>query len=293
MKIKNLAIIGFLAFLMLFAGCGASTSSIPGVGGSSGTSKSSGAVDLTFLETPSEVYENQDFRIALQLENYQHHDISGLKLKITGFDTALLTGLDSYSGDSYHQIPTIKKGNDLASNKFFHEIDNLKVANINGNIRFNPMFRYCYNAKTTYSKTICVPAKNKETCTQNNPTANRKLNGPVDFKIESIKSTSEGVYLTVALSNIKSGKVVDSCFPTNDHYKKNFQNLQVKLGTQTASCQIQTSNTFSLDSNHKAKLLCKVGRNQDDEYSTQVTASFNYIYQQEEKMSFLAKKEIE
>jgi hypothetical protein len=274
--------------LLVFAGCssdsGAKQSGIfgGGTGSSSGSSSSSNAgVVLEFAQgnPPSEMFKGQDYTFAFVFKNAQEHPVEDLQVKVSGFDTGFVSGLSpSYS---VAKIPAASSsiGDGVYSGLV---VSGVSVDGFEGNFNFNPVFDYCYTAKTKYIDMVCVPSKNNQ-CTADY-TSNKKQNGPLSLSVDKINSIGDEIQITFTLQNSGKGQTVNECFNTNDYGTKYTIN-SVKLGTTVGTCNPRGAEDFLLG-NGKANFYCTFPRSGDDSYASQLTAEIEYLYQQQLKKSF-------
>lgn len=282
---KTLLTTIILAFALLLSGCGDTGSDIKNSGlfgdGSSTSSTSSGdgvTIDLENLNF--EPQKGNEFSIILNLKNYLLHDVN-VQVKPTGFDWNYLK-----SGLQKEFSLKLSKATAENPNQNAHYIEGIKLDGFTGNYIWNPTFKYCYTAKSTFREQICIP--NKLNNCDATVSSSKFENGPLSSKITSIYPISDSeIGVEIDVSNSNSGVVVNDCF--QDENKNQFGNKintpVVKLGTQTGSCAAtSSSNGFSLNQN-KLSMKCKFKRSGDgsESYASQITVDYDYKYQQSTK----------
>ncbi len=287
-KTKILLVL-FTAMALLLSGCSLFDSGTDGkqsgisIGGGSST-KSGTGVSLEFAENnpPSEMFKGQPYNFAFVFKNYQEHDIQDLKLRLKGFDTGYVTGLQTD-----YTIQTLPKATTQAGPGVYpgHVVQGVRVDGFTGDYNFNPVFDYCYTAKTTFTQSVCVPSTMNQCDTD--VTSSTEQNGPLSVKIDYINSFENNIRIDFSISNSGGGDVVNECFDIQD-YANSYEINSVTLGTSTGNCQT-VSETFEVIGD-KANFYCEFPRGtNEDSYASQVVVDLEYLYQQETKKSIVVK----
>ncbi len=270
-----------MSFALIFAGCssdsGNSESGLPfvGSGGGSTSSSSSSGVTLEFTEgnPPSEMFMGSPVNFAFVFKNFQQHNVDDLELKVSGFDTGYVSGLNSD-----YSISNIPRYAEATGAGVYAGLvaSGVTVDGFIGNYNFNPRFDYCYTAKTTFRETVCVPSLTNQ-C-EVDYDAETTQNGPVKMTINKINSISGNVQVIFNIENTGSGETRNTCFKEDD-YATSYLINSIKLGTQDGNCQPQGTDDFLLGDG-KGSFFCEFSRSQDSSYSTQLTAEIEYLYEQ-------------
>lgn len=290
MKTKHLLMILIGSILLIFSGCsngsdGAKTSGLLPSIGSGSTQKGGSGIELTFAEgQPGNEYnKGQPFNFGFIIKNYQNHDISDMKIKISGVEWGYINGLNpEYSVDAITKATT-QTGPGIFSGLY---IQGITVDKFSTKYNFNPKFNYCYTAKTIYREQVCIPSKTTNSC-------NIKVesgiyqNGPMNVKINSLTNyDANTVIVNLQITNSGNGKVTNECFKTEDYaneYKLNF----VTLGTVTGDCSKTQSNKIV---GNTAVITCTFPRGSDDAaYPSQLVVDFDYKYEQSTQKNILIK----
>lgn len=198
-------------------------------------------------------------------------------MKLEGYETSYVSGLNTE-----YSISNIPKATDTAGPGVNSELvaEGVALDGFEGDYNFNPEFKYCYTATTTYREQICVPStKNQCTITVE---ANKEQNGPLTLTIDAINNLEDSVRLDFTITNSGSGKVVNECFNT-DNYANEYSLGSVKLGGNEGNCEAVSG--FQI-ANNKASFYCTFPRTSGDEsYASQISVEFSYKYQQSLKKS--------
>ena len=278
---KNKIFIGILLLIgLVFAGCssnedGVRTGGIPSIGG--GSSNSGNGVTLEFGEAMNNIQpqKGQPFSMILNIKNYQRHEIDNLEIRVLGFDTGYLNtplDRDESLGPATDSGPVIKA--------LIYE--NVVLDGFEGDYNWNPVFKYCYGARTQFREQLCIPNKLGQTC-ENEVGSNIFSNGPLGIKIESIFPIGESeIGIEIVVSDTLSGNVVNECFEdTNINPFGSLSNPPtVSLGSQEGDC-VPTSSDDYVITNDILKYRCDFSRNSDEPYTSQITVEMDYNYQQE------------
>jgi hypothetical protein len=281
MERKSSLVVGLLLALMLiFAGCSTDTGDSKESGlfkKDSGTSSSGSGVDLSFAENnpPSSMIKGQPSTFAFVFTSYQEHEISDMRVKTKNFDTSYVTGL---SAD--YTVSKIPRYSEKTGPGVFSGLiaEGVRVDNFEGNYNFNPVFDYCYSAKTSFREQICVPSKRNQ-CDTSIEKA-KSENGPVGVSIERITAVEAGIRIDFVINNKGKGKVVNECFKTEDY--ANAYGLKVTLGTAQGTCEAISGQNII---NGKSNFYCNFPRTSDESYASQVVVELDYNYQQEARKS--------
>lgn len=282
---KSLFVTLILAVTLILSGCtsdsGAQQSGILGIGGSSSSTSSSGSgVTINFQDLSFKPQKDNEFSMVMDLKNYQLHDVD-VKVRPSGFDWNYLD-----SGLEKEFTLSLSKGTNDAPNQNAHYIEGIKLSGFTGDYNWNPTFKYCYNAKSTYREQVCIPDK------LNGCNADIKSdkfeNGLLSTKVSSIYPiSSDKIGVEFQISNSGKGVVVNECF--QDENKNDFGNKitdpVVKLGTTVGTCSpTSTSSGFALNQN-KLQFKCEFDRSGDasESYASQVTVDYEYLYSQSVK----------
>ncbi|MFW6285827.1 MAG: hypothetical protein ACOC16_01500 [Nanoarchaeota archaeon] len=271
-----------ITLLLLIAGCNNDNNTdnkTSGLFGEGTSSKGGSGVSLSFAKgnPPEKIIKGQTVTFAFVFTNYQEHPITDLQVKTKNFDRGYVTGL----GENYNinEIPraSSKTGPGIYSGNV---VEGVKIDSFNGNYNFNPIFDYCYSAKTFYREQICVPS-NKNQC-DTNIEKSSKQNGPIDVKIERMTSVNNNVRIDFIASNTGSGQVVNECFKTDDY--ANDYDLKVTLGSSEGTCEATSGQKII---NGKSNFYCTFPRTGDDSYASQVIVEMDYKYQQTSKHNIM------
>lgn len=282
-----------LAIFLIFAsGCsltGSNDTENKGISIGSSTSNSKGSgVSLEFAEgNPRlELTKGEFTNFAFIFKNYQKHDISNMKLRVSGYDVGYVTGLENFQSDLGGAFNPIIP----AANPSSGEASQINIANIPVKVdsfmgqtyNFNPKFDYCYEAKTSYLETVCIPEKDKNNC--DIQYSNTKVsNGPISVKIDKLIAAGDLIRIEFTISNTGSGSIVNECFNTKDFSKK-YDNLNVMLGTKVGDCKHKGQEEF-LVSNDKSQFFCEFTRDQETAFTSNIIVSFDYLYQQSKNVN--------
>jgi hypothetical protein len=226
---------------------------------------------------PAEMIKGQSVTFAFVFTNYQEHEISDLQVKTKNFDRGYVAGLaESYN---VNMIPRAsdKTGPGVYSGQV---VEGVRVDGFSGEYNFNPVFDYCYSAKTFFREQICVPSK-KNQCEADIEKSVRQ-NGPVDVKIERVTSVEDKIRIDFVANNAGSGQVVNECFNTEDY--ANDYDLKVTLGSSQGTCEAVSGQKII---NGKANFYCSFPRSGDGSYASQVVVEMDYKYQQSTKKNIV------
>jgi len=295
MKFSNMIISLLVGVFLLFAsGCSMldSTGSnnegkAISIGSGSSSSKGTG-VDLEFAEgNPRlDLTKGETTNFAFVFKNYQRHSISNMKLRVSGYDTGYVSGFEKFQSDTggtfTSEIPTANPSTGEASQINIATMPVI-VDNFMGQIyNFNPRFDYCFEAKTSYLETVCIPEKDKSSCDLDY-TNTKVSNGPIGVSIDKLIAAGDKIRVEFTASNNGGGNIVNECFNTEDFSNK-FNNLDVTLGTKTGVCKHKGQEEFVI-SGGKSQFYCEFDRDQDTAFTSNVVVKFDYLYQQTEKLS--------
>lgn len=281
---KYLIIITLLATLLL-AGClngGNGDAQQAGFGGSDVSSDDRKGVVLSFAERnpPERMFKGTPYTFAFVIENYQEHPINNLQIKTRGFDRGFITGLNrdytvsSISAASETVKPAVHSG---------LVVNGVNADGFEGDYNFNPEFKYCYQATSTFREQICVPSENNVCETDVNE--NIRQNGPVQLSVERINSIDNIIRVDFKVGNKGSGNVVNECFE-GDNYATQYTIDEVRLGSASGSCEPIGTNEFQLV-NGEGSFKCEFQRGSEDSYSSQITAKISYSYEDSTKKNIV------
>ncbi len=284
MNKKSLVMILILSLSLVFAGCsggadGAKEDSLFG-GKSGSTSKGGSGVELSFADgrPSSEMFKGEPVTFAFVFTNYQEHEINDMKLETRGFDKGYVSGLsESYNINKIPQA-TINGAGIYPG----HIVNGVSVDNFEDNYNFNPTFDYCYTAKTSFREQVCVPSKTNECDISFDKSSNQ--NGPLNVKIDRIRTVDKKVRVDLTINNNGKGQVVNECFNVEDYANK--YKYKVSLGSQTGNCEAVSDFTII---NGKSNFYCEFNSDSDSEYSSQVVVELDYNYQQSTEKKIVVK----
>ncbi len=281
-------IIAIMTTMLLFlAACSTDSGndesiSLPfGKGNGNSISSSSSGVSLEFSEgnPPQDMFIGSPVNFAFIFKNYQLHDIENLEVKVKGFDRSYVSGLD----DEYTVSRIPKASETIGAGTFTGLVaSGVTVDGFVGDYNFNPEFEYCYLAKTTFRETVCVPSKTNQCEVEYS--AQTTQNGPISLSVDRVNAISDEVQISFSLTDKGQGETRSQCFDDQDYatpYTINF----IKLGTLDGNCQPAGTDDYLL-ANKKGSFLCTFPRSQDGSYPTQLTAEFEYLYEQSIQRSY-------
>ena len=291
MKTKYLIMVLFTSILLIFSGCSSGsddtkTSGLFGSVGSGSSQKSGNGVELTFAEGQpgTEYNKGQPFNFGFIIKNYQNHEISDMKIKISGIEWGYVTGLEKeYTLSSIGQA-TVQSGPGVYSGLY---IQGITVDKFTNRYNFNPKFNYCYTAKTQYREQVCIPSRSTNSCDiKVEPSVYQ--NGPITVKINSLRNSGENTLaLDLQITNpSNTNKVVNECFKTDD-YANEYKINSITLGTINGDCsRTQNKNIIG----NTAVISCTFPRGEDDKaYPSQLVVDFEYKYEQFVQKNILIK----
>jgi len=281
---KKLMIL-FIVFGLIFGGCSSTDSKqsgLPFIGSGSSTSASSDSgILIDFSDSNFEPQKDNEFSLVMNMKNYQVHAVD-VRIRPTGFDwNYLKSGLEREFTVS---MAAATQTGPALNAKY---LEGIKLSDFTGDYNWNPVFKYCYNAATTFREQVCVPNK----LNQCDATVEKSSysNGPLNVKVDSVYPVGEdslGIEFTV--TNTNSGVVVNECF--QDENKNEFGNKLttepiVKLGTEIGTCTSTSSSNGYMMNQNKLTFKCSFKRSGDvsDSYASQVTVDFDYNYAQKVK----------
>lgn len=274
-------IILLLAFGLLFSGCSTSTSgqqSGLSIGGGGSKSTSSSGVTINFDDSNFEPQKDNEFSLIMNMKNYQNHAVD-VRIKPTGFEWGYLK-----SGLQKEFTVSLSAATQSGPALNAQYLEGIKLSDFTGDYQWNPVFKYCYSAKTTHREQVCVPNK----LNQCDATVDKSSfsNGPLSVSVGApfpIGEKKLGIEFTVSNSN--NGVVVNECF--QDENKNEFGNKLttdpvVKMGTQEGVCKSTSSSNGYMINQNKLSFRCEFERSEgsEDAYASQVTVDFDYNYAQ-------------
>jgi len=275
---NNILVILLVGLALVLSGCssdtGAKQSGIFGIGtGSSSNSGSGSGIDLSFAQNnpPSKMIKGAPATFAFVFTNNQKHDVTDLKLRTKGFERSYISGLNKDYNLGLIPKATLSAGPGIYTGLV---VSGVTVDGFTNNFNFNPSFEYCYSAKTAYREQVCIPSKQNQCDIQVDNSV--ESNGPVRVNVDRINSIGDEVNIQFSLSNSGSGKVVNTCFKTDDY--SNDYKAEVKLGTATGKC---TANSGYKLNNGVSNFYCTFPRSSDSAYASQITVNLDYKYDQE------------
>mgnify|MGYP006273014131 FL=1 len=283
MNQKNSLIILLIVLGLVFAGCssqvGDSQSNIFGSGESDTSSSSSslrGGVELDFMDgnPPKEMFKGEDYTFTFVFTNEQKHPIEDLVVQTRGFDRGFVNGLDEE-----YSVNTIPRANDISGPGIYSGlvVSGVDADGFTGDYSLDPVFDYCYTAKTTFREQVCVP--NSRNQCDINVDSSREQNGLVRVSLGELQVTGDSMVIPIEFSNSGSGEVVNECFNTDD-FNRNYELVNVMLGSQEGNCRTTSSDSYTLI-NGASTIFCEFSRadNNDEAYVSQLSLEIEYMYQ--------------
>lgn len=280
MKIRNILVVFAVVLMLVFSGCsiGSDTKQSGLSIGKGSASSGKGGVDLSFAEgNPSKTLnKDQPVNFAFVFTNYQNHPVDDLKMKIKGVEWGYVKGLkEDYS------LREIPKATQTGPGVYSGLVEQgVKITDFIESYNFNPKFEYCYSAITEFRKSVCVPAKNTNTCDKSVENA-LSQNGPVKVSIDRINAIDNKIRIDFTLSDSGLGSVVNECFKTDD-YANEYKIESVTLGTKNGNCKAMSGEKMI---NGQSNFYCEFDRSSDEAYSSHVNVELSYKYQQDESLS--------
>jgi len=287
-KKNKIMMLFVLVMVLLFSGCdvpfmGDAKQSGFGSGSSdTGDKNNNKAVELTFNEgvPPKDMYKGQEVTFGFMFKNYQEHDVTDMKLKVSGFDKSYVSNLNEMYTIS--KIPRLTKEAGAGVLGSF-AIRDVTVDKFQEEYPFNPVFDYCYKVETNFLESICVPDKKENKCNVEFKKTSMN-NGPLKLNVNNIINKDNGVRIFFTIENRGDGKAVNTCFE-KDYATK--YSVEAVLGTVKGNCQ--TSGDDFVVINDRSNFYCDFTRSQDTSYSSQATVKLSYNYEQSVKKEILVK----
>lgn len=274
-------------FGLAFSGCtmlpGDAKTDGPSIGIGSSSSGGNG-VDLEFANINIQPQKGYEFSLYLNLINNQKHPITDLKIKPTGFDWNYVQ-----SGLQREYSENLAAATESGPNQKSLIIEGIVLDGFTDNFNFDPVFKYCYSAKTSYRQQACIPNKLGQCNTDVEKTTTQ--NGPLKVNVARITPLGDDkIGIEFEVSNSGKGVVVNECF--QDANKNNFGNKfelkEAKLGSASGTCKPTSSDSYMIN-NNQAKFFCEFQRTGDDSYASQINVALEYKYQQEEKKDIVVR----
>ncbi len=249
----------------------------------SGCSSNSDGTKNNEGQPGAEYNKAQSFNFGFVIKNFQNHDLTDLKIKISGVEWGYINGLEK--DYTIAQIPkaTVQTGPGVYSNLYVQGISLDKFTN---KYNFNPKFDYCYTAKTAYREQVCILSKTTNACNIK-VDASTYQNGPLSVKIINLRNYDpQTIIVDFQVTNSLSGKVVNECFKTDD-YANEYKINTVTLGTIEGDCS-KTVDKKIIGNN--AVITCTFPRGAGDEaYPSQLVMELEYKYEQSVQKNILIK----
>jgi len=276
--IKRSSLVIILVLLgVVFSSCslGSNDTKVSGFSIGRGSSSSGGSgVDLEFAEgnPTSEMFKAQPYTFAFVFKNNQEHEINDLEIRPKGFDYSYVQGL--FTSHVVQKIPKATKqtGPGIYAGLV---VQGVRVDGFVGDYQFNPVFDYCYSAKTQFREQICVPSIENKCDTKIDTSTTQ--NGPLSVNIDHVNSLANDVRVDFTVNNKGSGKIVNTCFNTKE-YANAYTLSSVKLGSATGNCEAISGYQIL---NGQSKFYCTFQRTSEDSYASQLVVVLDYKYEQE------------
>lgn len=283
---RNSLFLIFIATAMLvFSGCSMGTDGKQsGLTLGSGSSKQGGSgVALSFADgnPPSEINKDQPVNFAFVFTNYQTHPITDLKMKIKGIEWGYVKGLQ----ENAYNVKEIPKATSTGPGVYPGLIEQgVTLVNFAEEYNFNPLFDYCYTAKTNFREAVCVPSKDKNTC-DTSVDKSKSENGPLRVTVDRINSIGDKVRVDFKIMDSGSGQAVNECFKTDD-YANEYSIKKVTLGTNQGNCEAVSGYNII---NGESNFYCEFARSGGDSaYPSDAIVELEYKYQQSTQLKIKA-----
>ncbi len=276
--IKKFMIILIMATLLLFSGCSMFSGSGSGFGGGdNGGSSGKSGIELVVAQNNIEPQKGQSFDLFFNIENYQRHEVNDLIIKPTGFERDYVSGMS----DTYNvNIPAASERVPGRSNLL---MESITLDNFVNQYNWDPIFRYCYSAKTFYREEVCVP--NRQNQCDLDVSGVMFQNGPLKVTLDSFK-IGDQITITFDINDKLGGNIVNDCFQEaylND-YGNEFTISEIKLGETSGSCRANSGDKFAINDG-SAEIICDFSKtDNDEEFISQIYMELDYKYQQEKQL---------
>ncbi len=276
MKNKIIIIISIL-FVMILSGCSNNddkTSGFPGSKDSSGN-----GVVIEFNDANINPQKGNEFSLFLNIINYQRHDLDNFQIRPGGFDPTYVK-----SGLQREYNLNLKAATSISPNMYNLPITGIVLDGFTGDYSFDPIFKYCYTAKTQYLKQVCVPDEFGKCDIKTDNTIS--LNGPLSISLNKIYPIGQNeIGLDYEISNKLNGFVVNECFQNEalNSFGNEFTIVSSKLGSSDGNCEPISASDYQIN-NNKALIRCTFSRSGNEGYyASQANLEIQYNYQQEVK----------
>jgi len=281
-------IISILFTFLVLSGCSltslvhknATENSFGNIEGSNTKNYPFGEILIPSLKNRNSLNENEKFELIYKIYNPSDFNLINVKYKLSGFDPGFIT---------YGNAQNIQGDIQKIPGKIMNRI-NFKAINI-GPIAFGkfedtytPLFRFtvCYEHNPIYaSKNYNMPAVDSY---KNFPPVIFNQNG-LPLKITFTDAINEGnnkVQFDFTIKNQGNGKVIKSCFDTNEEYSVIVKITTFEVGGIKGECHDSYDNSkigeVELRGGEGA-FTCTFTRSVTNEYQTQIKMGLSYLYQ--------------